>query len=244
MSFDRQAFERERLEKAQAQSQDTSLQDLALSFITESDRYNYPYQWTWMGLPIIQLPSDILMIQEVIWRTEPDVIIETGVAWGGSVALYASLLTFGRTGTVIGIDLNLHPNVESDVMTLPVADRIQLIKGDSLSNDVRSKVTDAIAPGSKVMVVLDSNHTHEHVLQELRSYGALVTPGQYIVVSDTIVEFLPPQKHRPRAWGPGNNPKTALDAFLEEAPDFEVDEEISNRLLETLSPGGYVRRVR
>lgn len=243
MVFDRAAFERDRRAKAAAQASDPALQDLALRFVIESDRHNYAYQWTWLGLPIIQLPSDILMMQEIIWTTKPDLIIETGVAWGGSIVLYASLMELRGNGNVIGIDLNLAENVSEQVMAFPFAHRIQLIRGDSTSDEVLAEVSTKIGISTKVMVVLDSNHTHDHVLKELQAYGPLVTPGQYIVVSDTIVESLPPQAHRPRAWGPGNNPKTALDDFLAANPDFEVDDEISSRLLDTLTPGGYVRRL-
>lgn len=244
MVFDRESFERDRHANALAQSSDQALQELALNFVIESDRYNYPYQWTWLGLPILQLPADILVTQEVIWNTKPDVIVETGVAWGGSVALYATLLELLGGGMVIGVDLNLHEHVEKQLLELPVSSRIRLIKGDSRSRDVQSEIAAAIEPGMEVMVLLDSNHTHEHVLEELRAYGPIVTPGQYLVVSDTIIEYIPPQTHRPRPWGPGNNPKTAVDTFLAESGLFEVDQDISNRLLETLSPGGYLRRIR
>ena len=244
MSFDREAFERDRHAKAIEQAADTALQDLALQFVIESDRKDYAYQWTWLGLPIIQLPADIVMTQQVIWQTKPDVIIETGVAWGGSIALYATLLEILGRGTVIGVDLNLHENVENALMELPIAHRIRLIKGDSTSPDVLTEIVGVVEPGMNVMVLLDSNHTHDHVLKELRAYAPLVTEGQYVVVSDTIVEYLPPQAHRPRPWGPGNNPKTAVDAFLAENDDFQVDQEIADRMLETLTPGGYLRRVR
>ena len=244
MVFDREAFERDRHSKAIAQAADLELQDLALKFVTEADRYDYPYQWTWLGLPILQLPSDIVMTQEIIWRTQPDLIIETGIAWGGSIALYATLLQLLGRGQVVGIDLHLYEHVEKQVMDLPVGDRIRLLKGDSTSPEVRSEVENLIEPGSKVMVLLDSSHTHDHVLEELRTYAPFVTVGQYVVVSDTIVEYLPPQEHRPRPWGPGSNPKTALDVFLKENDSFSIDEEVSARLLETLTPGGYIKRVR
>lgn len=244
MTFDRETFERDRKKNAQKQSLDGALQELAMEFLVQSDQHGYAYQWTWLGLPIIQLPADILAIQEIIWTAQPDVIIETGVAWGGSVALYASLFHARGRGKVIGVDLNLYEHVAETIMALPVADHIHLIKGDSTSESVIEEVKKAIEPRSKVMVVLDSNHTHAHVLSELRGYGPLISEGQYLVVSDTVLESMPPQEHRPRSWGPGDNPKTALDAYLKETDSFEEDTDLTSRLLTSFNPGGYLRRVR
>jgi cephalosporin hydroxylase len=241
--FDRVEFDRQNLTRAAEMSRDDSLRKRALDLVIESDKYGYGYQWTWLGLPIIQLPQDIVATQEIIWKSKPDVIIETGIAWGGSVALYASLLQLIGKGKVVAVDLNLMDHVSDQIMSYPFSDRIHLYKGSSTDPQVVSKIQAHIEPGQSVMVLLDSNHTHQHVLEELRIYAPLVTKGQYVVVSDTVVEDIPAQTHRTRPWGPGDNPKTALHAYLKETKRFEIDQEINRKLLLTYTPDGYARCV-
>lgn len=239
--FDRDEFEQNKLETAAAQMQDEELKRLALDFVTSSDQYGYGYQWTWLGLPIIQLPSDVIATQEIIWKTQPDIIIETGIAWGGSVVLYASILQLIGKGKVIAVDKVLpQQNIEA-IMKYPFSDRISLYEGSSVDDGIVNKVKTHIKDGDTVMVLLDSNHTHDHVLEELRLYAPLVTKGQYLVISDTIVEDIPEQSHRPRPWGPGNNPKTAAWEYLKETDRFEEDSYINSKLLTTYSPGGYLK---
>jgi cephalosporin hydroxylase len=244
MMFVRDELENSKRENAAAQARDPSLRKLALDFLIDSDKYNYGYQWTWLGLPIIQMPQDIVATQEIIWKNKPDVIIETGIAWGGSILLYASLLQLIGKGKVIGIDFNLYDHVADQIMSCPFSERIHLFKGSSTDPGIAAKVSDHVEPGRSVMVLLDSNHSHDHVLQELRTYAPLVTKGQYVVVSDTVVEDIPPQTHRPRPWGRGNNPKTALRQYLTETDRFEIDVSIDDKLLITYSLGGYCRCVR
>ena len=241
--FIRKDFEADKRNNAQAQSQDAALRDVARDFIIRSDKYGYGYQWSWLGLPVIQLPQDIVLAQEIIWECKPDVIIETGIAWGGSVVLYASILQLIGKGKVIGVDLNLMDHVTAQIMAYPFSNRIHLYKGSSTDSDIVAQVKSHIEPGQSVMVLLDSNHTHDHVLQELKLYAPLITKGQFLVVSDTVVDDIPPQDHRPRPWGPGNNPKTALQAFLDQHKDFEVDPYINGKPLLTYCPGAYCRRV-
>lgn len=241
--FIRDDFEADKRKNAEAQSRDQNLRRSALDLIVKSDQYGYGYQWTWLGLPIIQLPQDIVVTQEIIWACKPDVIIETGIAWGGSVALYASMLQLIGKGKVVAVDLNLMDHVSQQIMAYPFSNRIHLYKGSSTDPEIVAKIKQHIEPGNTVMLLLDSNHTHEHVLEELRLYAPLVTKGQYLVVSDTIVEDIPIQEHRPRKWGPGNNPKTALNAYLAETGAFEVDRSINNKLLLTFTPDGYCRRI-
>lgn len=242
--FDREALERQKRSDAAAQQKDQTLRRAALDFVVGSDRYNYAYQFTWLGLPIIQLPQDVIAVQEVIWETKPDVIIETGVAWGGSIVLYASLLELmGGNRKVIGVDRAMPAHNSERILNYPFRERMRLIEGSSIDRDVFEKVAAEVPKASKVMVILDSNHTHEHVLEELRLYSPFVTPGQYLVVSDTIVEEIPPQTHRPRPWGPGRNPMTALREFLRETDRFVEDEYMSSKLLVTFDPGGYLRCV-
>ena len=241
--FDRVDFDGKKLTHAAEMSRDDGLRKRALDLVIESDKYGYGYQWTWLGLPIIQLPQDIVATQEIIWKSKPDVIIETGIAWGGSVVLYASVLQLIGKGKVVAVDLNLMDHVSDQIMSYPFSDRIHLYKGSSTDPQIISKVRSHIEPGQTVMVLLDSNHTHQHVLEELRAYAPLVTKGQYVVVSDTVVEDIPAQKHRTRPWGPGDNPKTALYAYLKETKRFEIDQEINRKLLLTYTPDGYARCV-
>lgn len=242
--FDRAKLENEKMETAVSQMKDVELQKMALDFVVASDRHGYAYQWTWLGLPMIQLPADIVATQEIIWKTQPDVIIETGVAWGGSMLMYASLMQLYGKGKVIGIDLNLYDHVADQIMSYPFSNRIQLLKGSSTDEGIISKVRSMIPTGAKVMVILDSNHTHEHVLDELRVYAPMITKDQYLIVSDTVVEDIPPQSHRPRPWGPGNNPKTALIQYLKEVDRFEVDAYVNDKLLTTFCPMGYVKCIK
>lgn len=241
--FDREAFESEKREQAAAQMRDPDLRKLALDFVVQSDKYSYGYQWTWLGLPIIQLPPDILAVQEIIWENKPDVIIETGIAWGGSIVFYASLLELIGKGKVVGVDRVLPEKNRREIMKYAFSGRITLIEGSSTDPGVVKKVKAEVKPGQSVMLLLDSNHTHEHVLEELRQYGPLVTAGQYLVVSDTVVEDIPLQTHRPRPWGPGNNPRTAMEAYLKEMNRFEEDEYVNKKLLITYTPNGYLRCV-
>lgn len=239
--FDRVEFDKKNLTHAAEMSRDDGLRKRALDLVIESDKYGYGYQWTWLGLPIIQLPQDIIATQEIIWKSKPDVIIETGIAWGGSVVLYASLLQLIGKGKVVAVDLNLMDHVSQQIMSYPFSNRIRLYKGSSTDPAIVEKVRSHIEPGQSVMVLLDSNHTHQHVLEELRAYGPLVTKEQYLVVSDTVVEDIPEQTHRTRPWGPGDNPKTALYAYLNETSKFEIDYEIDNKMLLSFSPHGYCR---
>ena len=218
------------------------LQSAALEFVTQSDKYNYGYFWEWLGLPIIQMPEDILITQELIFRERPDVIIEAGIAWGGSLALYASmqsLIGFGRT---IGIDLTIPKHNAKRIMSTPVSNRITLVEGSSTDIDIYRKVESMINQSGKKLLIFDSNHTHEHVLSELRLWSGLLNPGDWIIVSDTIVEHIPKQVHRERPWGPGNNPGSALEEFLEENGDFTDDNIYSRRTFASFSPRGYILR--
>ncbi len=241
--FDRPEFEKSKRQFARKMANRSDLKELARELFIQSDQQNYAYQWNWLGVPIIQVPADIVAFQEIIWETKPDLIIETGVAWGGSLVFEASILELIGNGEVIGIDVTIPEKNRKVISAYAFSRRIHLIEGSSTDEAVFEEVKSRIAPDAKVAVVLDSNHTHDHVLAELRLYGPLVTPGQYLVCADTIVEQIPEQEHRPRPWGPGNNPKTALDAYLAETDRFEPDQYTNDKLLVTCSPGGYLRCV-
>jgi len=242
--FEREPFEKNKIANARKMTGDASLQKAALDLVIKSNEYDYGYQWTWLGQPMIQLPPDIVATQEIIWQNKPDVIIETGIAWGGSIVFYASLLQLIGKGEVIAVDLNLYDHITANVMSYPFSNRISLYKGSSTDAGVFAKIKSHIKAGQSVMVLLDSHHSHAHVLDELRLYAPLVTQGQYLVASDTIIEDLPAPPHRERAWGPGDNPKSAIDAYMKETDRFVEDEYINGKLLTTFTPHGYLRCVK
>jgi len=242
MTFSRSELESEKTEFLKLQTQDKELSQMGLDFVIRSDRCGYIHQWTWCDLPIVQLPQDVLATQEIIFRCKPTVIIETGVAWGGGIALYGTLMDLYGGRRIIGVDLNLAPSVVDSVMEIGLKTEVTLISGSSTNLDIIAQVSSMILEGDRVMVILDSNHTHEHVLDELRAYAPMVSTGQYCIVSDTIVENIPEQSHRPRAWGHGNNPMTAVRQYLSEFDGFRPDEGIDRRLLMSLNPSGYLER--
>ncbi len=196
-----------------------------------------------MGRPIIQLPQDMMAMQELIWRIKPDLVIECGIAHGGSIIYYASLLELQGHGEVLGIDRDIRAHNREAIESHPMIKRISMIEGSSLDPAVVEQVRQAAA-GKKVIVVLDSNHTHEHVLEELRLYAPLVSVDSYCVVMDTVVEDMPADAFPDRPWGPGDNPKTAVWAYLKENTDFEIDQHMQDKLLITVASDGYLRRVR
>lgn len=241
MTFDRAKLESDRLKSAKTLEQDNELQSLAIDLITKSDQHGHAYQWNWMGLPIIQSMEDIVAAQELIWKVKPDVIVETGIAWGGSMVFYASMLELIGKGRVIGIDVALPQSNIDEIMKYKFSNRITLIHGSSVDQKIVDQVKAQIKPGEKVLLGLDSNHTHDHVLEELQLYSPLVTKDSYIIVSDTVVEDIPVQEHRPRAWGPGNNPRTAVNEFLKTTDRFVLDDYYNAKLLVTFDKGGYLR---
>jgi cephalosporin hydroxylase len=242
---DREEFERTKRESAAGMAADGELAAVALDLNVRADRHDWSYQWSWLGLPVIQMPPDIVVLQEIIWETRPQLVIETGVARGGSLVLSASILQLIGDGRVLGIDIDIRAHNREAIESHPLAHRIEMIEGSSVDETVLAEVRRAADGVERVMVVLDSNHTHAHVLAELRAYAPLVTVGQYLVVADTFVEDIPSQQHRPgRPWGPGDNPATALREWLADTDAFEPDPFVNAKLLVTASPGGYLRRLR
>ena len=229
-------------EAIEAMANDPAIRSKAIALINETAAYKYSYNFTWLGLPIIQLPQDIVAIQEIIWTTKPNVIIETGVAHGGSLILSASILELLRSdGQVIGVDVDIREHNRVEIEKHPLSKRITLIEGSSVDAHVIEQVKEIINGKQSVMVMLDSNHTHEHVLEELRLYSPMVTRGCYLVVLDTIVEDMTDDSFHDRPWGAGNNPKTAVREFLQENGRFAIDKELENRLLLTVAPDGYLQ---
>jgi cephalosporin hydroxylase len=244
MIDDRAAFEADTHAKAQAMARDAQLQELATETFAASDRYDFSYFWRWLGLPVIQTPDDIVTLQEIVWETRPQVIVETGFARGGSAILFSSLLTLLGEGIVVSVDVDVRLHNRGAVEEHPLGGRVRFVEGSSTDAATLEQVRGLIPEGARVMVVLDSDHTHEHVLAELRLYASFVTEGQFLVVSDTVLEQIPKQAHRPRGWGPGNNPMTAVHAFLVETDRFEPDPWFNGKLLVTSSRGGYLRCIR
>lgn len=241
--FNRKQFDQEKtiwISKAKA---DSELIKRGLDFVEYSDRYRYGYNWTWMDLPIIQMPEDIVLTQELLWKLKPDYVIELGIAWGGSLAMYAASMELAGKGQVIGIDITIPKHNAEAIMSCPVSSRISLIEGSSIDKDLFKGVASKIPKNSTVMMVLDSNHAHDHVYDELNLWSPLVQAGSYIIVSDTVVEHIPAQEHRPRPWGPGNNPGTAALKFLRENPRFTSENSYSDRAVASFNPAGYLKAL-
>jgi cephalosporin hydroxylase len=244
ISDDRAAFEEKKRAQALALGRDRDVFDLAAATIHAADKYDYPYLWSWMGVPIIQFPADVMATQEVIWATKPDVIIETGVARGGSVLFMASLLELIGKGKVIGVDIDIRVHNRDSVERHPMAKRVILIEGPSTDPATVAKIKAEIPDGAAVMVVLDSDHSRDHVLAELRNYGPMVTEGCYLVVADTILGHLKEEqtpRNRSKLWLKGNEPLSALEIYLQETGRFEADLVVNGKLILSSSPGGYLR---
>jgi cephalosporin hydroxylase len=235
-------FEQERADRIATYPSNEELVKSADAFNSASNKAQYSYNFSWMGRPIIQYPQDIIAMQEIIWKIQPDLIIETGIAHGGSIIYYASILELIGKGEVLGIDIDIRAHNKAEIEKHQMFKRIKMIQGSSISNEILEQVKEIAKDKKTIMVLLDSNHTHEHVLAELEMYAPFVTKGSYLVVFDTIVEKLPNYYLPNRPWGIGDNPMTAVDAFLKANKDFEIDEEIDNKLLISVAPKGYLKR--
>lgn len=208
-------------------------------------KYKYSYNFTWLGRPIIQYPQDIVAMQELIMSVQPDLVIETGIAHGGSLILYASVLEMiGGEGSVLGVDVEIRPHNRKAIEEHPMFKRIEMIEGSSTSEAVAGKVKKWAKGKKKILVSLDSNHTHEHVLKELELYSSLVTEGSYLVVFDTAIDDIPGDLFPNRSWGKGNNPKTAVLEFMKSNDRFEIDQQFENKLLFTAAPSGFLKCVK
>lgn len=237
-------FIEERKQRIRGNENNPSLKAAADSFNVASNTAQYSYNFSWMGRPIIQYPQDMIAMQELIWQIKPDLIIETGIAHGGSLIYYASLLELIGQGEVLGIDIDIREHNRKEIESHPMFKRIRMIQGSSVSEETALEVRKAAMGKQRVLVCLDSNHTHEHVLRELELYAPLVTTGSYIVVFDTIVEHMPDNYLPDRAWSRGDNPKTAVHEFLQHNEDFVVDEAIDHQLMISVAPGGYLKRIK
>jgi len=229
----------------EAMAADAELGQLSQAFFLKTCEHRYSYNFSWLGRPIIQYPQDLIAVQEVIWSVKPDLIVETGIAHGGSLVFYASLLELiGGPGTVIGIDNDIRAHNRTAIEAHPLAARIAMVQGSSVDDALARSVFEVARDKQRVLVILDSNHTHAHVLRELDLYSPLVREGSYVIVFDTAIERMPASAFPDRPWGPGNNPHTAVQEFLSRNHRFAVDSAIDNKLLISAAPGGYLRCVK
>jgi cephalosporin hydroxylase len=238
-------FIKEREDRIQSFADNEELKSAAKQFNTASNKAQYSYNFSWMGRPIIQYPQDMVAMQEIIWEIKPDLIIETGIAHGGSLIYYASLLELIGKGEVLGIDIDIRKHNKEEIEKHPMYKRIKMIEGSSIDKETISKVKEYAKGKEKIIVCLDSNHTHDHVLKELELYSPFVSLNSYIVVFDTIVEFLPEGYFKQeRPWGIGNNPYTSVKTFLQKNKSFIVDDAIDNKLQISVAPGGYLKKIK
>lgn len=259
MSATYKKFKLEGQAEITAQGADMDLMSATSNWINKANRHKYSYHYEWMGRPIIQYPQDMIAMQEIIWEIRPDLIIETGIAHGGSLIFNASMLAMLDISDaivagepfdpklsrrlVLGVDIDIRAHNRSAIEMHPMASRIQMIQGSSIAPEVVEQVRQVASRYSRILVCLDSNHTHDHVLAELHAYGPLVTTGSYCVVFDTIIEDMPADMFPDRPWSPGSNPKTAVWEYLKSHPEFEIDKSIQHKLLITVAPDGFLKRV-
>jgi len=234
-------FEKENKKNIDLMSKDPKLKKITRSWFDLAFKHQYSYHFTWLGRPIIQFPQDMIALQEIIWDVKPDIIIETGIAHGGSLIFSASMLQLIGRGKVIGIDIDIRKHNKDEIKKHPLYKRIKMIEGSSVDPKIIKKVFSAVKDKKKIMVFLDSNHTHEHVLKELEAYSSLVKKGSYIIVFDTMVEDMPKNSFPNRPWSKKNNPKTAVREFLKKNKRFKVNKEFEEKLLITSSPDGFLQ---
>lgn len=259
MSNQYEEFKRECDAEIAAQGSDPHMGVATRNWVDAANKLKYSYHFEWLGRPIIQYPQDMSAVQELIWQIKPDLIVETGIAHGGSLIFSASMLALldmceaiesgqafdPKTSRrkVLGIDIDIRTHNRAAIEAHPMASRIQMIQGSSIAPEVIEQVHQVAKGYQRILVCLDSNHTHDHVLSELQAYGSLTSKGSYCIVFDTIVEDMPANMFPDRPWGPGNNPKTAVWEYLKTHPEFEIDKSIQNKLLITVAPDGFLKRV-
>jgi cephalosporin hydroxylase len=227
-----------------AMAADPEVQSAGRRLFDRASDYRYSYNFTWLGRPVIQWPQDLVALQEVIWAVKPRLIIETGIAHGGSLIFTSSMLELiGDDGKVVGVDIDIRSHNRVEIEQHPMYKRIEMIEGSSIDEGIVEQVRRHAEGVSPVMVILDSNHTHEHVLAELELYSPLVTPGSYLAVMDTVVEDMPEDAFPDRPWDRRDNPATAVRDFLSRTDRFEIDTELSDKLVLSVAPGGYLRCV-
>ena len=229
--------------KIRNMQRDRKLLKTTRKWFDQSFEHEYSYHFSWLGRPIIQFPQDMIAVQELIWKTKPDLIIETGIAHGGSLIFSASILELLGKGKVVGIDIDIRKHNKKEIEEHPLKKRIIMLEGSSLDENILKKVKKIAQNKKRVLLFLDSFHTHDHVLKELELYSPLVKKGGYIIVFDTMVEFMPKDSFPNRPWGKGNNPHTAVKKFVKKNKRFKIDKEIEGKLLITSCPDGFLKCV-
>lgn len=243
-------FEREVKDRIVGNAEDHNLRADAAAFMYSSLGTQYSYNFSWLGRPIIQYPQDMVAMQEIIWSVQPDLIIETGIAHGGSLIFSASMLELNaacggpQNAEVLGVDIDIRAHNRDAIEAHPMFKRISMIQGSSISPETIEQVKARATGKQRILVCLDSNHTHDHVLAELEAYAPLTSVDSYCVVFDTIVEDLPAEMFPDRPWGPGDNPKTAVREYLKSHAEFEIDKSIQHKVLITVAPDGFLKRTR
>jgi cephalosporin hydroxylase len=237
-------FEHQNKINIKLMGKDSSLKKVSQKWLLKGYDYEYSYHFKWLGRPIIQYPQDIIALQEIIWDVKPDVIIETGIARGGSLIFSASMLQLIGKGKVIGIDIDIRKHNKKEIKKHSLYKRIKMIEGSSTDEKTIKKVFQIVKSTDKVLVILDSNHTHEHVLKELEAYSKLVTKTSYLIVFDTVIEDLPKKLFTKKPWSKKYNPKTAVRLFLSKNNRFEIDRAITDKLLITAAPEGYLKCIK
>lgn len=259
MSDPTSQFNDEVAERVSVQAKNQPLIDAAAAFLRESAPPKYSYNFSWLGRPIIQYPQDIVAFQELVWKIKPDLIIETGIAHGGSLVLSASLLAMldycdaiqngqtldptNPTRKVLGVDIDIRPHNKTAIEAHPMANRIEMIQGSSIDPEIIQQVHLRAQKARRVLICLDSNHTHDHALAELEAYAPLTSVGSYCIVFDTIIEDMPGGSFSDRPWDKGNNPKTAVWEYIKTHPEFVIDQSIDHKILITVAPDGFLKRV-
>ena len=243
------SFEQETQQRIATIGEDEALKEHANAFMQASVVPKYSYNFSWLGRPIIQYPQDIVAMQEIIWQVQPDLIIETGLAHGGSLIFSASMLELiasctGHEGEVLGIDIDIRAHNRTAIEAHPLFKRINMIEGSSITPDIIAQVHAKAEGKKRILVCLDSNHTHDHALAELEAYAPLTSVDSYCVVFDTLIEDMPDGLYPDRPWGKGNSPKTAVWEYLKTHDEFEIDKSIHNKLMITVAPDGYLKRIR
>jgi len=235
-------FEKRNKKFVEKMGKNESLKKLSNKWMMESSLDEYSYHFRWLGLPIIQFPQDIVGLQEIIWEVKPDLIIETGIARGGSLIFSASMLQLIGKGSVLGIDVDIRKENREKILKHPLSKRIKMIEGSSIDEKVIDKVNEIAKNKKRILVILDSNHSHNHVLSELKAYSKLVKKGSYLIVFDTVIEDIP-EKYAKKLingnWSKKDNPKTAVHEFLKDNKRFEIDKHVENKLLITVAPDGF-----
>lgn len=252
-------FKKQRLVNNKKMIENENLTNLSLKFLCESSKYNYSYNFDWLGIPIIQYPQDIISFQEIVWRIKPDLIIEFGIARGGSLIFSASLLALidlceiksyslvdnspGKR-KVLGIDIDIRKHNKVELLKHPLSKNIEMLEGSSLDSNIINKVYSFAQRYNNILVCLDSNHTHDHVLEELNAYANLASIGSYCLVFDTVIDDMPNSLNENRSWGIGNSPKTAVREFLKNNNNFIIDKTFQNKSLITSAPDGFLQRIK